>query len=146
MKKWFLLILCFISVRWGYAENVSVNQAMRVAENFSQQISGNQLRSAQTLQLVYTERPNLRSGGVEAYYYVFNNGSNDGYIIVSGDDRVYPILGYSASGNFSYETIPDNMKGWLQGYADQIRYACTNDIEQDIEIKEQCPSGPGWRP
>lgn len=137
MKKWFLLILCFISVRWGYAENVSVNQAMRVAENFSQQISGNQLRSAQTLQLVYTERPNLRSGGVEAYYYVFNNGSNDGYIIVSGDDRVYPILGYSASGNFSYETIPDNMKGWLQGYADQIRYACTNDIGQDIEIKEQ---------
>lgn len=137
MKKYFLLVLCFISISWVYAENVSVDQAMRVAANFSQQISGNQLRSGQTLQLAYVARPDLRSGGVEAYYYVFNNGSSDGYIIISGDDRAYPILGYSISGNFSYETVPDNMKWWLQGYVDQIRYACAKGIEQDAEIKEQ---------
>lgn len=137
MKKWFLLIISLISATWGNAENVSVDQAMQVAANFSQQIAGNRLRSGQSLQLAYTARPNLRSGGVEAYYYVFNNGSKEGYIIVSGDDRAYPILGYSASGSFSYENAPDNMKWWLQEYADQIQYACANGIEQDTEIEEQ---------
>ena len=137
MKKWFLLIISFISITWVYAENVSVDQAMQVAMNFSQQIPGNQLRSGQTLQLAYTARPNLRSGEVDAYYYVFNSGSKGGYIIVSGDDRAYPILGYSTSGNFSYETVPDNMKCWLEGYEDEIQYACANGIEQDTEIKEQ---------
>lgn len=137
MKKWFLLIISLISATWVYAENVSVDQAMRVATNFTQQISGNQLRSGQTLQLAYTARPDLRSGGADAYYYVFNNGSKDGYIIVSGDDRAYPILGYSTSGNFSYTTVPDNMKNWLQGYEDEIQYACAKGIEQDPEIKEQ---------
>ena len=48
MKKWFLLIISFISITWVYAENVSVDQAMQVAMNFSQQIPGNQLRSGQT--------------------------------------------------------------------------------------------------
>lgn len=137
MKKWFLLIISLISATWGNAENVSVDQAMQVAANFSQQISGNRLRGGQSLQLAYTARPNLRSGGVEAYYYVFNNGSKEGYIIVAGDDRAYPILGYSASGSFSYENAPDNMKWWLQQYADQIQYACANGIEQDTEIEEQ---------
>ena len=79
MKKWFLLIISFISITWVYAENVSVDQAMQVAMNFSQQIPGNQLRSGQTLQLAYTARPNLRSGEVDAYYYVFNSGSKGGY-------------------------------------------------------------------
>ena len=53
MKKWFLLIISFISITWVYAENVSVDQAMQVAMNFSQQIPGNQLRSGQTLQSAF---------------------------------------------------------------------------------------------
>ena len=56
----------------------------------------------------------------DAAYYVFNVGNNGGFVIVSGDDRTDAVLGYSTSGNFDDATMPDNMRAWLQGYADQI--------------------------
>ena len=53
-------------------------------------------------------------------YHVFNLGSNDGFVIVSGDDCADDILGYADSGTFDAENMPDNLKAWLQGYAEQI--------------------------
>lgn len=58
--------------------------------------------------------------GEASSYYVFNADGGRGFVIVSGDDRTVPVLGYSLSGNFCPDSIPDNMKAWLQGYADQI--------------------------
>lgn len=53
-------------------------------------------------------------------YHVFNLGSNDGFVIVSGDDCADDILGYADNGTFDAENMPDNLKAWLQGYAEQI--------------------------
>ncbi len=33
-------------------------------------------------------------------YYVFNNGKDNGFIIVSGDDNAAPVLGYCDEGSF----------------------------------------------
>ena len=55
-------------------------------------------------------------------YYVFNVDSSNGYVIVSGDDRMPDVLGYSYSGSYNRDSIPDNMKAWLQGYADEYQY------------------------
>ena len=55
--------------------------------------------------------------------YAFN-AEGGGYVIVSGDDRTEPILGYSLDGCYDEAEMPDNMKAWLQGYsrqAEQIR-------------------------
>ena len=72
----------------------------------------------------------------EAYYYVFNAGNNDGYVIVSGDDRVEPILGYVEQGSFDPDQIPDNMRAWLEGYEEEIKYVIDNDLK---------PSSPALR-
>lgn len=56
-----------------------------------------------------------------ATYYVYNAGTaGDGYVIVSGDDRVIPVLGYSDSGYFDPTDVPENMQSWLDEYAEQI--------------------------
>ena len=60
-----------------------------------------------------------------SYYYVFNNGDNDGFVIVSGDDSTAPILGYADSGSFDASNVPDNMQTWLNGYAEQIEWVRT---------------------
>ena len=67
--------------------------------------------------------------GGEPYYYVFNAGNDGGYVIVSGDDRTEPILGYVDHGTFDPDNIPENMRSWLQLYADQIKYIIDNDIQ-----------------
>ena len=59
---------------------------------------------------------------VPDYYYVFNAGQNQGYVVVSGDDRTAPILGYANHGTFDVDKIPCNMAAWLEGYAEQIKY------------------------
>ena len=41
----------------------------------------------------------------EAYYYVFNAGGDNGYVIVSGDDRVEPILGYVDNGSDTVSAV-----------------------------------------
>lgn len=53
-------------------------------------------------------------------YYVFNRGDNEGYVIVPGDDKIDGVLGYTDSGEFDYEQIPDNMRSWLDDYAQYI--------------------------
>ena len=65
----------------------------------------------------------------QSYYYVFNAGNDGGYVIVSGDDRTEPILGYVEQGTFDPDNIPENMRAWLQGYADEIKYIVENDIQ-----------------
>lgn len=65
------------------------------------------------------------------YYYVFNAEGENGYVIVSGDDRTPEILGYVDNGSFDEENIPDNMKSWLQLYVDQIKFLIDNNITVD---------------
>ena len=45
----------------------------------------------------------------EAYYYVFNAGNDNGYVIISGDDRTESVLGYVDKGSFDPNNIPENM-------------------------------------
>ena len=57
-----------------------------------------------------------------AYYYVFNAPRNQGYVIVSGDDRTAEVLGYSYKGSFDESRLPMHFKSFLQTYADEIQY------------------------
>jgi Spi protease inhibitor len=38
-------------------------------------------------------------------------------VIVSGDDTLTPVVGYSANTPFSGQRIPDALKAWLDDYA-----------------------------
>ncbi len=52
--------------------------------------------------------------------YVFNVGEQDGFVVVAGDDRVRPILGYADSGSFDAEKMPAALREMLAIYARQI--------------------------
>lgn len=51
--------------------------------------------------------------------YIFNC-EGGGYVIVSGDERTFDILGYGYTGEIDPEAMPMNMKEWLGEYADAI--------------------------
>lgn len=69
-------------------------------------------------------------------YYVFNVGENDGYVMVSGDDRTPAILGYAGEGSFDANRIPANMKAWLQGYDSQLEYLASHPTAARAAIVE----------
>ena len=96
------------------ADPVSHSQALQVAQAFLREKG----KTVQTIDMPRKGKSMAKQGN--AAYYVFNNGDSDGFVIVSGDDRTEQILGYSMNGAFDEEDMPENVKAWLQTYADQI--------------------------
>ena len=70
-----------------------------------------------SLQLAYEAK-----AGAATDYYVFNRGTDAGFIIVSGDDMAVPVLGYSDRGAFNLNNLPDNVRWWMQQYQEQMQY------------------------
>ena len=48
------------------------------------------------------------------YYFVYNRGEGEGFVIVSGDDRLAPYIGFADKGHFSSKDMPDNLAAFLE--------------------------------
>lgn len=118
MRKRHLLALLLLSaVQMVYAAPVKQSTAAQTAKSFFA-AKGKVLK---TTNAAYAPQRRLKSATKEvAPYYVFNAGNNNGFVIVSGDDRIQPILGYVDSGSFDMAKIPAHMRDFLNGYAEQV--------------------------
>lgn len=115
MKRTILLVLSVMMTLVITAGDVTPAQALQQAQRFLQQSpTGGKNRSQAVSDLKMTGRV---SG-----LYVFNVEREQGFVIVSNDDRTAPILGYSDSGSLDPDNMPSNMRAWLQGYADEIAW------------------------
>ena len=63
------------------------------------------------------------------HLYVFNVEANEGFVIVSGDDRTQSILGYAYTGEINMGQMPCNMK-WLLSYYDTAIGQLGDDFPQ----------------
>ena len=112
-----LLMLCMSIGLLAQAAPITQLQAKQEATNFllsKQKANSNLKFAAKGNTSVQAATSN------NAAYYIFNIGNNQGFVIVSGDDRINPILGYSDEGNFDEAKTPANMKNMLNEYAQQI--------------------------
>ena len=107
----------------AWAENVTTEQALNEAMDFlmSQKTTNGKPRRTQGTM------PQLTLQGKVSGLYVFNVDTDGGFVIVSNDDRTIPILGFSESGSFDPNNMPENMRAWLQGYADEIAWLQQHD-------------------
>ena len=120
------MTLCFALM--ATAEPIGKQAALYTAKAFML-AKGKNINQAQT---PFKAHSNATSSGQEdTYSYVFNAGDNGGYVIVSGDDRVEPILGYVDHGSFDPDNIPENMREMLQMYANEIKFVIDNNIQPD---------------
>lgn len=62
----------------------------------------------------------------EPALYVFGNNDAIGYSVVSADDAVTPLLGYSDEGILDPENMPPALQYWLEQYARQVEYMREN--------------------
>lgn len=140
MKRLNLILLILGMATCVWAERVDLSTARRVAEQVTSQSA---LRSAgnSTLKLAY-EAPALSDNGLrsatgETDYYVFNVGDGDGFVIVSGEDRAHPVLGYSTSGRFVADSLPSNAAAWLEGYQREIAHLVKMEAEAPASVREE---------
>lgn len=123
-----------VSVVW--AERVSQEDAAVVANNFMN------VASASTgAQKAPAKRMVLKScapvQAAENQYYIYENASGEGWVMVAANDAVRPILAYSETGHFRTDNMPRNIKGWLQGYDKQIKYVAAHRAAASEEVQRE---------
>lgn len=121
MKKFLLrgtLILINVTFFFSgaFAQFVSADRAKTVAvsifnERKPADIRAVSVKEIETESLIYHK-------GVPVYY-IFNL-VGDAFVIVSADQRVLPVLGYSFESEFNAENVPDCLDWLLENYQDQI--------------------------
>jgi hypothetical protein len=137
MKKifiFFLLTLIFCGP--GFGKQVDELTAKSVARNFlAGNISSGTLQSSPKLNLVYRATSTTDAMEPVTCFYVFNFDAGQGFVIVSGDDKASPVLGYSVDRSFNVADIPPHVASWLEYYQREILYAIENDIEVPDQVQ-----------
>ena len=98
MKRLLVLAAALLTLGLASAKPVSADRLFRVAEWF---FPGQQLSSAVYLDGLYLIRPD----------------SGRGFVLLSADDCLRPVLAYSLTSTFDPQAIPDHVRAWIDGYA-----------------------------
>jgi len=109
LKKIYCVFIILIAHSVLHAELISINQAKAVAQNF---IDSRSLNDFNIRTIDSYEQDNQL-----VFYYV--NFNPHGYILISADNRMKPILAYSYNKNFVVENVPENIQWILNHYYQQ---------------------------
>lgn len=80
----------------------------------------------------------------EPMVYVFNRGTDQGYLITPADDLFPAVLGYSDKGDFDFDNMPPAMKAFLEDYAREINFNLKYKAEELATTASLFD--PGWDP
>ena len=113
------------------ATALNVNAAV-VSSSDARQVASNYLKHHATsasgmfnspanadLRLAHAEKASALSDVYD--YYAFNIAGG-GFIIVSGEDRATPVLGYSDKGSIDFNNLPAPLQDLLDGYKAEIEF------------------------
>ena len=131
MKRLLLCAMLLLAMMPAMAADVDVVQARATATQFLQDYAPMVKRGAPVsladVKLLHTEAN--PSSADKAVYYIFN--SNQGFVIVAGDDRARQILAWGDR-PLDIARMPENMKYWLSTYKRQMVFL---QERPDLEVE-----------
>lgn len=132
-KHLHLLLLLLMMSLASFAGPRSFQQAKEIALRQAAQlgISMDEASSAKAK----SKRVKSVSGEVPAYY-VFPNGEGKGFTVVSGDDRLPEVVGYSDKGTYDEENLPSNYVGFMKAYEEMVGQLENGDSRASTSIAE----------
>ncbi len=111
----FLMFLSWIVISDTIiGQNVTHTQAEKVAKNFFSTLVP---QKAANLDVESTYEA---VEGDESYYYIFNMEPT-GFVIVAGDQKVHPIIGYSDESYISFDDNNENFWSYMAGQQEGIK-------------------------
>lgn len=119
MKKYiFYLLICLIALPLQAKNRTETERLYIVQQHFANRAPVS-TRSTGSIELAATSSQVLGTVTTRAAaeaFYIYNYGES-AFVIISGDDSMKPVLGYSDNSHFVTENLPANLKGWLSLYA-----------------------------
>ena len=136
MKKILYLATMILMSVQAWAAPVDVSAAQSTAQHFltTKVLEGKFMDPAvQNVKLGVT-MPSTSSS--TPTFYIFN--SDDAFVIVAGDDRAQEILAYGDGCINDLNSLPSNMRFWLDYYAKQIGFPDLSSSDSCRETPSQC--------
>ena len=119
----FLLLFATISQAFSQAATISEETAYKTAKAFA---TTHQTFKGQDLSLVSAD-------GI----YIYNIGTQ-GFVIISGNTVLPPVLAWSNQGAFPDMTdAPENLRFWIGRYNEMIDFAIANSIAPEAKIQQK---------
>ncbi len=128
MKKLVLLSLFCLLLAALSSMQISSSEALSIAANWVNQISNS--NTVAGIEAVN----NPEQIDVTDWYVI--NFTQGGFILISADDRIQPVLGYNTTGSFRMVGMPDNLVWFTKSYHEQIAV---------IKASGNAVSHPGWQ-
>lgn len=132
----FAVILAACAVFGMHAETVSQKQAQQMAQLFFNQAAA---KVTAPPKLVYNGR-RLTTNRLFTPFYVYNTPLG-GFVIISAENKSYPILGYSLKESFDPDLLGDSELALMKSYAmeiEMVKYD-TQPIESTIWAWQHYP-------
>ena len=136
MKKLTVLLMMIVGMLPAIGETVSQKQAQQLAHLFFNEAAG---RVNAPPKLIYNGRK-LTTNRLFTPFYVYNNPVG-GFVIISAENKAYPILGFSLKDSFNPERLGDTELALLKTYAleiEHIRYD-VQPVENTIKAWQNYP-------
>ena len=124
-KLLFILALLLTAGMEAWAQHVTPEQAKEKASQFlkANYARTGGKRSAPAASALKTAVVfNAKDTSGQPYLYAVTDTRQSGFVLVSGDERFNAVLGYSDVSNFDEQNMPENMRVFLQGYIDEMKY------------------------
>ncbi len=135
MKKLLLLLLVILTIYNTSALNVDKSTAERVAMNYY--LSSHPDKSSETgnvtISFVFTDFS--EQNNTVNFYAV--NFSDTGFVLISGDDAISPVLAYSHTSFFTGEDIPVQLEGLLQEYRNLLKHVENSEPTLRSNVEEE---------
>ena len=142
--RWWIgiFLILFTGSQPALSEAISATTALQVARNYLSRTSHRNSRPAEPeLKLVYAATAETRLPSDTSLwkgdFFVIDIGNEAGFIIVAGDDRMYPILGRTDKGHFNFQNLPRNMQGLLEGYQHAAYWLSSYEGVADETTRQQ---------
>jgi hypothetical protein len=129
----FTFLVLWMNVFALSAQQVTVEVAKEKAARFFSKPS----KSASARRAALRKAPRLVLANNRDEFFIFNDEANGGFVIVSGDEQMPDVLGYSYDGHFDAANVPCNMEAMLEGYAKKVRSVRTHPAPKKKVEREQ---------
>lgn len=124
------LLMMFLALNFVFSASVDREKAIKVAQNYlAERYAARGLEVPLAFEIKSTDIIYNSTGDYAIMYVV--NLIPQGFVLISADDRVLPVLGYSHQNFMDINNMAPSNKYWLGGYEMQIEYAIKNDLEAD---------------
>ena len=130
MKKISTLMLLGLAFGSINAAQISQSEALGVASRY---MAGS--RQKHLVRAMQTSH-----SGDAAPYYIFNAADGNGFVIVSGDDELTEVVGYSKTGHIDTSDIPDGLQSLLDSYAAYVAQVQSGEAQAyKVSVADAAP-------